>query len=316
MKRGRPLHHALDGALRPLERRLVAARALRGAAIGLGLGAAGVALGAPVAVGLALGGSVAGVGGLWPAPARSAVRRLDAAAGLDGALLCAWDHRDDDGPMHRAQRRRALAALAGRGDRPAVRAAPMPGWLWIAGPALWLLPLLAPVDGGPGVDPGEQAAPDPGAEAVGAAAGVDAPEAPASPAEAEARARAAEGAAEDAGVVGDGGAGDGGAADGGGSGDSGAGGAVKRIPGGAVGKAAGAQGGGGAGARSTPLVPGEGAPLILPAAAGDRDPGDGPAGRLVVGRTPPPPDAIADPARPYPSRYRPAIAAWFDRSRP
>ncbi|MEZ4430956.1 MAG: hypothetical protein R3F65_00985 [bacterium] len=70
--------------------------------------------------------------------------------------------------------------------------------------------------------------------------------------------------------------------------------------------------GGGSGRRRVPIRPGAGVDLAVPSAAGDAVAAMAP-GRAVVGRTPPPPDAIADPARPYPGRYRGVIAAWFDR---
>lgn len=303
----------LSAALRPVERRSRRASALRGASVGLAAGGIAALVGGPGWLALGLGG--AAIGGLWPVDARAVAARLDAAAGLDGALRCAWDHRADGRPMARAQRRQALAALDARraaiADPPIhVRAAPAPAAGWLLGPLLAILPFVVPPAGAPPSAPGDPGAPE---AAVGAPATEPGAEVePAAPEVAPAESRAVAEAPEvdpDAGRAEQPDAGERRAAA-----DGGAGGAVRAR--GVAGSAVGESGGGPSSARPVTATPGEGPMLVLPAAAGDRPAGEGPAGRLVVGRTPPPPDAIADPARPYPSRYRQAIAAWFDRSRP
>ncbi len=309
---------ALAAAVAPVIGRMRRARALRGVSAGAAIGAAlATATGALPWLGLA--GLGAFVGLLWPLDPRDAVTRLDRAAGLDGALRCAWDHKDDAGPMSRAQQNQALAALeARRGVRgepaPDVQAAPMPAPAWLLGAAAVILPFIfgpAAVAPTPAVTGGAQSATAAQSPAAADPRPTVSPSAPAeAPAERDPRATADEPESQNEpdGAVAR-------APDAGrGSADGGVGGAVRAE--GVAGRAVGESGGGRAGARPVEARAGLGPALILPAATGDRAPGDGPAGRLVVGRTPPPPDAIADPARPYPSRYRRAIAAWFDRSRP
>lgn len=293
---------ALVDRIAAVERALRRRTALRAGAAGLGVGAL-LALATGPAPGLAVGALAALVGYGWPVDRRAAVGRLDAAAGLDGALRCAWDHRDATDPMAAAQRRRAAADLDAA---PAARAVPRPSPAWALAPLLWIAPLAGlggPVEPAPADRPEAPRADGP--LALGAAReAADPPEAAPDPVADDPAARARAGdTPPDAGPA------DGAPADGG---EGGAPTAIAER--GAIGREAGDRAGGGAGATDVPLAAADGAPgLTLPVARGSLAPGDGPTGRVVVGRTPPPPDAIADPARPYPTRYRRAIAAWFDR---
>lgn len=292
------LEAAVGGVRRAQRRR----RALIGAAVGVG--AAGMMAwagqsGAWVAEAWVAGVWVAGLTPVavaigWPAPARAAAERLDAAAGLDAALVCAWDHRERGGAMVEAQRAQALAGLSARGR---VRAVPRPSPLWALCGLVWLGPLMA---GGVAVEPAGVV----GGDGVPIEAG-EAPRAAeaATPVVAEergARAQASPPSADepDAGIA---------------EGDGGPGGPPTGVAErGGVGAEAADQRGVGAGRGEVAMRAGDGVGLRVPVAGGDAV-ASGEAGRAVVGRTPPPPDAIADPARPYPSRYRRVIAAWFDR---
>lgn len=281
---------ALDAAVGGVRRAQRRRRALIGAAVGVGAagvmawaGQPGVWVAGLVPVAVAVG---------WPAPARAAAERLDAAAGLDAAVVCAWDHRARSGAMVEAQRAQALAGLAARGR---VRAVPRPSPLWALCGLVWVGPLMA---GGVEVEPA----------ASGDGVLIEAGEAPraaeaATPAVAEergARAQASPPSADepDAGIA---------------EGDGGPGGQPTGVAErGGVGAEAADQRGVGAGRGEVAMRAGDGVGLRVPVAGGDAE-ASGEPGRAVVGRTPPPPDAIADPARPYPSRYRRVIAAWFDR---
>lgn len=301
---------SLDTAIEEVRRARLLRRLVAGAAIGSGFAALASLAGAPVGLVVVVGLLPLIAAGLIPRGHRAIAERLDEVARLDGALVCAWDHRGEGGAMVEAQRRRALAALAAA-RRTMPRPVPRPHPLWALGPALWLLMPLAEAPtvslgrvGGDSISPSAAVDPVTGAKADQstpaspdrrAARAATRPEA--APPEPEAAPSEPEAEPED-------GAGPDEAAP---RPDP-----ANQIAGAGVGARAADQVGPRAGRRDAPLAPGEGPALTLAGAPGDQAGrlGDG---RAVVGRSPPPPDAIADPARPYPARYHRAIAAWFDR---
>lgn len=139
-------------------------RGLPIAAVGLALCAAAAwVVGAPSAtLGLFLVGAVASgaaVRGLRPGAA-SAAHYLDRAMGLPDVVACAWDRRDSDAPFDRLQRRDALSAL---GERWPPELPDRPGRAWLLLPLLWVGPLWA-LSASSGVNPPRAA--DPGAVAA------------------------------------------------------------------------------------------------------------------------------------------------------
>jgi hypothetical protein len=264
---------------------------LRAASATSAVAAGAVLAGLPAVAALA-GVAVVGAAWFWPRRPGRAIAGLEAAASLDGALACAWDHRTSAHPLHLAQRRRALRDLA---SREPVRPARRPSALWALPPLLWIGPIL---HGGTG--PARRSEPGLTPAEVAAAAGQapDEPPAPPSPVTAPeavaARAtsdRAPSGAPEDA---------DAGLGPGARIGDAGTGGDDAPQVGGAdKGGQAGQSSVTSAGRRGVALAEGTGAAVAL-------------ASGVVPG---PVRDDVADPARPYPRRFQPVITAWFDRAR-
>jgi len=76
---------------------------------------------------------------LWPWSLRL-IRRLDRASTLEGALECAWDHRQRREPIFQAQRRRALRAF--EAARP-LQIERRPSVIWLLPLLLWTLPFDA-----------------------------------------------------------------------------------------------------------------------------------------------------------------------------
>ncbi len=261
----------------------------------LGLAAGSSALGWHLdfaALGLAAGVALL-LAAWWTRPSASAAaRRLDRAAALDGALECAWDHRKGDDPILAAQRARALRALPADA---AARATTRPSLLWALPAALWLLPAqevrVAPEgSGGP---------PSPGAPAPAAVDGAEGARRGEAAKAARAAAKAARSEPDAGGSAGDAGPG--------GAGDPSATGVA-----GGVGARAGDRAGGHAGGAAIAPSPGEGPALVLPRAAGVGEGAGAGAAASPAGR--PPVDDVADPARPYPRRYREVVTAWFSLS--
>lgn len=293
----------LVGMLDAARGRVARARAARALCVSGGLAGVAAGLGAPaVAISLVAASGLAALAAR--PPRREAARRLDRAAGLEGALECAHDHLERDDPMARAQRRRALGALrAAAPVRPAKR--PHPAWLLLL--STWAWPVLAPPAAHPSGAPVAAGAASDEVAGGGAASEGDPGPAGADPKAGEARAEATEAASPPP---------DAGAAEGpeGGGGE-----ATARAERGGVGTRAGER----AGAGHT-LVGVDRAAGVGPTLAVAR--GAGAGGPAAVGRgapnAPPPavgsPEDITDPARPYPPRYHAAVAAWFahDRGRP
>ncbi len=259
--------------------------ALRATSVAAAGAALGLLAGLPALVAVAVPLAAAG-GWLRPRRAADVAARLDDAAGLEGALSCAWDHRASPRPIDAAQRRRALRDLA---RREPVRPAPRPSLLWALPSLLWIaIPLRAPTP----PDDRAQAAAEPSEAAPGLAASGE-PRAAALPdMPAETAARAGEGpgqaglapaseAADDAGAPASGPA------------------AVASGPTAGKGGESSDIGSGAAGRLAVALADGAGAGLRLPAGV---SPGPVRAG-------------VVDPVRPYPRRFHPVIAAWFDRDR-
>ena len=237
---------------------------------------------------------------LWNGPdGHAAARRMDRAAGLDGEVECAWDHRDQTADIHVAQRDRARRHFA-RGL--SGRVVPLPHLAWFAPALIWFAVTETPgtPSMGQGTAQGEMAAAPPGEERArvspttspksGAVEKTDravASSTPRQPADGPMRNERRAGGERVAGTAKTGG----------------------------VGAQAGDRQGGRAGRREVALGghPTDSIPLDAPSGAGSD--GARSTGRALAGRTPPPPDAIADPARRYPRRYHTAIARWFDRDR-
>ena len=237
---------------------------------------------------------------IWSAPdGRAAARRLDRAAGLDAELECAWDHRAGAEPMHVAQRDRARlhfeAQIRGR-------VVPPPHIAWLLPALLWF---AVPIDG-PAPDLGAKPS---GVETQATSRGAASPQSSNTGDEASApkvndRARATQAAAPTPSPDP--------------NAETTAGG--RQVAGvgqtGGVGTRAGDRSGGTSGRREVSLRRNVGETLPIGTAPGASDGGALVKGRALVGRSPPPPDAIADPAGPYPRRYQAVIARWFDRERP
>ncbi len=125
----------LRAAFGPLLRRDLAARAFVGAASGgvLGCGVAGLT-GWPGWIGVAASAGAL-IGAARRSPPSAMARRLDSACATADAVACAWDHRDEDTGMARAQRVRALSLVAQA--RPDV-VVPRPSFAWWASAPLML----------------------------------------------------------------------------------------------------------------------------------------------------------------------------------
>ncbi len=295
---------SLDERVAAVRRRAAGWNAVRGGALGAGVAAVAVGLGGhPAWVAAAAAGALVGWT-LRPTPV-DAARRLDRAAGLDGALECAWDNRSRDSAVARAQRRRAARGLEAQEEaRVLGMAVGRPRVAWALPVTLWAWVAVAPP---PGSAPealstgahanAELGVTDPSEGAVAARPGVVPQPGAARAATAPPTVDAAVGAE---------------AADGGaGAGPEGVRGRV-----GGVGTRAGDRSGGRSGATPIAAIPGEGPALLMPRAAGVGAPGgamrgDGPS---PLGRRPA--DDVADPARPYPRRYREVVTGWFDRGEP
>lgn len=266
--------------------------------------------GGAVAVGLGASWLWAGPGlfalglGAWRPSADAAAARLDAEARLDGALVCAWDHRLQTAPVVVAQRRRAVAALAG--SEPAVRAWRTPSPLWALALGLWAWPLA---ERSPAPEPGDgpmaqtEAPPTTPGSALGAPTAPTTAMAPPTAPESHAAGLAPPAAVPDAGPIAaeDGGI-QAGTRTGAGEGDG-------------VGTRAGDQNGGGGApvtVASNAAEPGEALPVPWMRTAGALGEAAGPRAAVAVPLGTPPDDgAVIDPARPFPPRYRGAVQRWF-----
>ncbi len=265
----------------------------RGLAFGAGCGALAWALGLPwlAALLIVAGGSVGFAHRLTEV---DAARLIDTAAQLDGQLECAWDHRAESAPIALAQRERALAAFAARSDVRVVRPAS----------PLWLLPLAAwawPLTMSPRVpkpSPPRPAVASADSGAAGSATSAATPSSTIADAGATRSRATARKTDPDAGVAGDGG--------------SGAGSPTAGGHRGGVGERAGDRSGGAAGRAKARIRAGVGPSLVVPRAAGVGVAG-GAAGAAAAPLGRAPLDDVADPARPYPRRYRDVVTAWFDR---
>lgn len=127
---------ALPAVIARARREGMWARALPGLSVASALSALMLGLGLPA--GWAAAPALSALLLLWRPRADRAVARLDRAAHLDGALICAADHQQLDRPIILAQRARALNGLA---ERPQARAWARPHLLWAALPLLWIWPL-------------------------------------------------------------------------------------------------------------------------------------------------------------------------------
>jgi hypothetical protein len=273
----------------------ILARAVPLAAVSVGAAGLAMGLGAPAWVLLA---PLLILPALRAPDPRTTAHHWDAAARLDGALECAWDHRASAEPIPRAQRAQALRALAASGP---ARAAPRPSPVWalallgLAWPALQ--PPAAPID--PPAAPlsagVETVASQPGsAPASGALENPDAPDAGGARAQTNA-------AKPDAGAPGD---------------PSQPGGALAgSAQAGGVGHEAGDRSGGAAGRAKAAGGAEAGGDVAIAQAGGIRR--TTPRGRLLIAPSltggAPLDDDIADPARPYPPRYHRVVSRWFAR---
>ncbi len=265
---------------------------------------------AAVAAGLGAGAQLMGITGgwlwslafvpvmaVWSVPdGRDVARRMDRAAGLHAELECAWDHRQATSAIHAAQRDRARARF-GQGLKG--RVVPVPHIAWFLPALLWFAVPATPAPADGLLDAGEAGQMAAPAAVTGAPAEAVSP----APRPKEAAARAAATGADpearqDEAKAAEGGRGVAGATETGG-----------------VGTQAGDRSGGAAGRREVSLAGRAGESIAIGTALGAAGAGEKIRGRALVGRSPPPPDAIADPARRYPSRYHAAIAKWFDRER-
>ncbi len=290
---------ALAGWLQGLAARARLGWAMRGAAVGAGVGALSAVAGLPF-VGLALpvvAGALAARRA--PGPAELA-HRADALGGFGEAVSCAWDHRGRSCAIFAAQ---ARVALRHARTLPETSLVPRPSPAWALGALLWLWPALrAPV--GPGTTPGD--APDPAraqtvapVPAAGSGLGSAAPApVPGSAPELARAGRARASSPPELPGVGAGEPGEPGENPG-------------QVAG--VGMRAGELSAGAA--RSTTAAPeGQGPErtLAVPRGVGrlaDAAGSDAAAGRLPTTRD----DALADPARPFPAADAPLIATYFDR---
>jgi hypothetical protein len=228
---------------------------------------------------------------------RESAADLDLRSGLPGELECAWDNRALVDPTARAQRRLAVDRLVEQ--RPARLAQwPHPGWL---APPLLCLGVVLGTESGTSFD-----APGVGVEASEVSKGVDLDHGGTNSANetaetsrdsmpTRARAVAATPGEEEAGK---------GPTD------------VPQKPRAGVGQKAGDLSAGLSGIRELRSGGGEVEQIVLRASDGTIPIRGEASGRALAGQTPPPPNGIADPSRPYPRRYHRVIKAWFDRNKP
>ena len=234
---------------------------------------------------------------IWRMPdGRAAARRMDAAAELNAEIECAWDHREETSAIHVAQRDRARARFA---QASTGRVVPVPNLAWFLPAVLWF---AVPTSTVPGVNEMARSVAD-SVTGSGSSTGTEGGDtAKTSPGESAATratiqppSQAQEPKADGAPQTGQNVAG--------------------RGKTGGVGRQAGDRSGGRAGHREVKLGGQNGQAVAIGTALGVAGAGPVASGRALVGRSPPPPDAIADPARRYPRRYHAAIAQWFDRER-
>ena len=286
-------------------------RQLRVVAGAAGASAVAVGLGAPPWIAAVV--PIAAVATwLWRPHPLEMVRRIDVALSSADEIACAWDHRDGSTPLELLQRRRAASRLV-RGV-PDVARRPSP--VWAVGPLLWLWPVLtvppsvspagaeavdresSEVQGGPrarGMDADDGARPSSPerteSDETSASAEARAPDKsdePSSPDADEERPANRDGvSAEQAGI-------------GGKAGDRKADGPRR---------------------RDVEVGEGLGAEIEIARSAGVETPSGDARLAAPTAVTAPPPipqraaDQVADPARPYPTRYQALITAWFDRRR-